>query len=86
MRTTKISIAIDKAQLRLARRAAKTEDISLSAYIARGLRRQLDEQGRVDAARELVATWGPESLPTDAEREAFVAGMGRKRKRAARAA
>ena len=86
MRTTKISIAIDKEHLRLARRAAKSEGSSLSGYIARGLGSRLEEQGRIDASRALHETWGPESVPTDGDREEFLARMSRPRGRRFRAA
>jgi hypothetical protein len=86
LRTTKISIAIDKEQLRLARKAAKSEGLSLSAYIARALGTQLEDQRRLDAARELHAAWGPESAPTPKERDEFLARMSRRRRRRARAA
>ena len=81
MRTTKISIAIDKQQLRRARAVAKAEGLSLSAYIARALVVQLAEQRRIEAARELVSSWGVESEPTVDERDAFLAQMARPRRR-----
>lgn len=86
MRTTKISIAIDKEQLRLARDAAKSEGLSLSAYIARALGNQLEDQQRLEAARELWRAWGPESIPTPKEHQEFVARMARPRKRRPKAA
>jgi hypothetical protein len=87
VRTTKISIAIDKEHLRLARKAAISEGLSLSGYIARALGSRLEDQRRIDAARELQASWGPESLPTPGDRERFLTRMSRgRRKRRARAA
>ncbi len=86
VRTTKISIAIDKQQLRLARSAAKTEGLSLSAYIARALGNQLEDQRRIDAARELHASWGASAVPTATDREAFLARMSRPRAHRSRAA
>jgi hypothetical protein len=86
VRTTKISIAIDKQQLRLARSAANTERLSLSAYIARALGNQLEDQRRIDAARELHASWGASAIPTAADRDAFLARMSRPRARRSRAA
>ncbi len=83
VRTTKISIAIDKDRLRLARRAAKSEGLSLSGYIARALGNQLEDQGRLDAARELYRSWGQDSVPTPGEREEFLARMSRPRRRRA---
>ena len=86
MPTTKISIAIDKQQLRLARSAAKTEGLSLSAYIGRALGSQLADQARIEAARELHTSWGAGTIPTAADRDAFLARMSRPRARRSRAA
>ena len=86
MRTSKISIAVDKQLLRLARRAAAAEEISLSAYIGRALARQLETQERTDAARELYRSWGPETVPTPADWEDFRRAMSRPRKRRKKAA
>ena len=86
MPTTKISIAIDEMQLRLARRGAKSEGLSLSAYIARAIGVQLEDQERLYAARQLHKEWGQESVPTTKERNAFRARMSRSRKRQAKAA
>jgi len=86
MRTTKISIAIDREDLRLARRAAVSEGISLSAYIGRALGKQLDQQQRIEAARELHRGWGPETVPTTADWEDFRRAMARPRKRRRKAA
>lgn len=82
MRTTKISIAVDKQKLRLARAAAKSAGLSLSAFIGRALDAQLAEHDRVAAARELWASWGPDSVPTEKDREALRRHMTRPRKRA----
>ena len=68
LRTTKISIAIDIEQLKRARMAAESEGLSLSAYISRALGSQLEDQARLDAARELHAHWGPSSIPTPEDR------------------
>jgi len=81
MPTTKISIAIDPQQLGLARSAAKAEGLSLSAYIARALGKQLEDQVRIDAARELHAGWHASTIPTAADRDAFLARMSRPRSR-----
>jgi len=86
MRTTKISIAIDKQLLRMARRAAASERISVSAYIGRALGRQLEAQERTEAAREMYRSWGPETVPTAADWEDFQRAMARPRKRRRKAA
>jgi hypothetical protein len=83
---TKISIAIDKEQLRHARKAAKSEGLSLSAYIARALGHQLEEQERLDASHELHRSWGQASVPTAKDREEFLARMARSRRRREKAA
>jgi hypothetical protein len=82
--TTKISIAIDMKQLRRARLASKRQGVSLSAFIGRALERQLEDQGRIAASRVLHASWGPGSLPTAADRDAFLAAMARPRARRTR--
>jgi hypothetical protein len=82
VRTTKISIAVDKQKLRLARAAAKSEGLSLSAFIGRALDAQLQEHDRVVAARELWASWGPDSVPSQNDRVALRRHMTRPRKRA----
>jgi len=86
VRTTKISIAIDKQLLRLARAAAKAERLSLSAFITYAVRKQFEELRRVNAARDLYATWDDSSLPTPADRDTFLARMSRPQRRRARAA
>ena len=86
MRTAKISIAIEKEKLRLARRAAASEGLSLSAYIGRALGRQLDVQNRIEAARALHRGWGSQTLPTPADWDDFRRAMTRPRKRRRNAA
>ena len=86
MSTTKISISLDKEQLRRARAASASEGLSLSAYVARALGTQLEDQRRLDASRVLHASWGPETVPTPKEREEFLAKMSRRRNRRSRAA
>jgi hypothetical protein len=84
--TTRIRIAISQQQLKRAQSAAKAEGLSLSAYIARALGNQLEDQRRIDAARALHERWGASSLPTAADREAFLARMARPRARRTKAA
>jgi hypothetical protein len=86
VRTAKISIAVDKEQLRLARKAAKSEGLSLSGFIARALGNQLEDQARLDAARQLHKSWDAESIPTAKDRQEFLERMSRPRKRRKRAA
>ena len=86
MATKKISIAIDEKKLALARAAAKSERVSLSAYIARALTKQLEDQERLDAARELQRSWGRSGIPTARERAEFLARMSRPRRGRGKAA
>lgn len=86
MASTKISVSLDRDQLKKARGAAKAEGLSLSAYLAAALASRLEEQERLDAARELFASWGPESAPTAEERRRFLEQMARPKKRRRRAA
>jgi hypothetical protein len=86
MPTAKISIAIDKEKLALARAAAKSQRVSLSAYISGALGKQLEDQERIDAARQLHRSWGRSSMPTSRDREDFLAAMSRPRRRRRRAA
>jgi hypothetical protein len=79
-RTTKISIAIDKDDLRCAQKAARADGVSLSRYIARALSRELEERERIEAARELHRAWGPASVPTAKERDEFLTRMTRRRR------
>ena len=81
MAALKISIAIDEEKLALARAAAKSERMSLSGYITRALGKQLEDQVRLDAARELHRSWGRSGSPTSRDREEFLAGMERPRRR-----
>ena len=86
MTTTKISIAIDEGELRLARKAARAEGVSLSRYIARAIGRQLEDSGRLEAARSLWREWGASSVATPEERAAILAKLERRPKRRRRAA
>jgi len=84
--STKISVSLEQDQLKKARRAAKSEGVSLSAYLSAALATKLEEQERLDAARELFASWGPEAAPTAEERRRFLEQMARPKKRRRRAA
>ena len=86
MGTKKISIALDEERLVLARAAAKSERMSLSAYISRALVKQLEDQERLEAARELHRSWGRSGIPTAKDREEFLARMSRLRRRRRKAA
>ena len=66
----KVSVSVDKEQLRLAKAQARAEGLSVSAILTRGLERELDARARLEAALEL---YGPEGWPTPAERGKLVA-------------
>jgi hypothetical protein len=70
--TEKVSVAMGLEELRLARRAATEEGVSLSAYVTRAVRQRLEERRRVEAARALLATFSPEDFPTPGEQGALV--------------
>jgi hypothetical protein len=65
--TQKISVAMGQDELRLARTAAEEEGLSLSAYVTRAVRERLEERQRLEAAREFLATFAPDELPTPEE-------------------
>ena len=65
--TQKISVAMGRDELRLAKTAAHEEGVSLSAYVTRAVRERLQERRRMEAAREFLATFAPEELPTAEE-------------------
>ena len=68
--TQKISVAMGQDELRLARTVAEEEGLSLSAYVTRAVRERLEERQRLEAAREFLATFAPDELPTpDEERQ-----------------
>lgn len=54
--TQKISVAMGRNELRLAKAAAEAEGLSLSAYATRAVRDRLEEGRRIEAAREFLAT------------------------------
>ena len=65
--TQKISVAMGRDELRLAKTAAEEEGVSLSAYVTRAVRERLEERQRLEAAREVLATFAPDELPTPEE-------------------
>ena len=89
--TQKISVAMGKDELRLAKTAAKQEGVSLSAYVTRAVRERLEERRRLEAAREFLATFAPDELPTAEEQRQLLElwmrprGIRSKRGRSARA-
>ena len=71
--TAKISVAMGREELRLAKTAANAEGISLSAYVTRAVRDRLAEQRRLAAARAVMSTFGVGDFPSADEQEEIVA-------------
>jgi hypothetical protein len=68
--TEKISVAMGREELRLAKTAAREAGVSLSAFVTEAVRDRLTEKRRREAAREVLATFDREDFPTaDRERE-----------------
>jgi uncharacterized protein (DUF1778 family) len=68
--TEKISVALGRDELRLARTAAEQDGVSLSAFVTGAVRARIEERRRKKAARQLLATFDPEDFPTvEEERE-----------------
>lgn len=84
--TEKISVAMGRDELRLAKTAADEEGLSLSAYVTRAVRERLEERRRMEAAREVLATFAPGDFPTPQEQRDLVALWTRARPTAARSA
>lgn len=62
--TEKISVAMGREELRLAKRAADEEGLSLSAFVTNAVRARIVEKRRAAAAHEVLAMFDPEDLPT----------------------
>jgi hypothetical protein len=71
--TQKISVAMGRNELRLAKTAAEAEGVSLSAFVTRAVRDRLEERERIEAQREILASFLPEEIPTADEQRALVA-------------
>lgn len=68
--TEKISVAMGREELRLAKTAAREAGVSLSAFVTEAVRDRLTEKRRHEAAREVLAMFDPDDFPTPAhERE-----------------
>ena len=68
--TEKISVAMGREELRLAKAAAREAGVSLSAFVTAAVRDRLTEKRRAEAAREVLAMFDREDFPTpDRERE-----------------
>jgi hypothetical protein len=71
--TQKISVALGRAELQLARTAARQDGVSLSAFVTGAVRARVEERRRQEAARRLLATFEPEDFPTAAEQRDLLA-------------
>jgi hypothetical protein len=71
--TQKISVAMGRSELRLAKTAAEEEGVSLSAYVTRAVRDRLEERQRLEAAREILATFDEGELATPTEQRELLA-------------
>jgi hypothetical protein len=67
--TQKISVAMGRDELRLARTAAEEEGLSLSAYVTRAVRERLEARRRAEAALEVLATFSAAERATPEERQ-----------------
>ena len=68
--TEKISVAMGREELRLAKTAAREAGVSLSAFVTEAVRDRLAEKRRREAAQAVLATFDPADFPTaDQERE-----------------
>lgn len=68
--TEKISVAMGREELRLAKTAAREAGVSLSAFVTEAVRDRLTEKRRREAARAVLAMFDPEDFPTpERERE-----------------
>ena len=68
--TEKISVAMGREELRLAKTAAREAGVSLSAFVTEAVRDRLIEKRRREAAQAVLATFDREDFPTpERERE-----------------
>lgn len=71
--TEKISVALGRDELRLARIAAEQDGVSLSAFVTGAVRARIEERRRKEAARQVLATFDPEDFPTAEEKRELLA-------------
>jgi uncharacterized protein (DUF1778 family) len=68
--TEKISVALGRDELQLARTAAEQDGVSLSAFVTGAVRARIEERRRLEAARQVLEMFEPEDFPTaDEQRE-----------------
>lgn len=71
--TEKISVALGRDELRLAKRAAEQDGVSLSAFVTGAVRSRIEERRRLEAARAVLAQFAPEELPSAGEQRELLA-------------
>ncbi len=71
--TEKVSVAMGREELRLAKTAAREAGVSLSAFVTEAVRDRLTEKRRREAAREVLAMFDPEDFPTPARERDLLA-------------
>ena len=71
--TQKISVAMGLRELRLAKTAAEHDGVSLSAFVTSAVRERLLERERLEARREILASFLPQEIPPAEEQRALVA-------------
>ena len=71
--TEKISVALGRDELRDAKRAARHDGVSLSAFVTGAVRARIEERQRREAAHRVLATFEREDLPTPEEQRALLA-------------
>lgn len=81
--TEKISVALGRDELRLARNAAEQDGMSLSAFVTGAVRARIEERRRLQAARRVLATFEPEDFPTPDEQRELLASWAQIRTRSA---
>jgi uncharacterized protein (DUF1778 family) len=71
--TEKISVAIGREELRLAKTAAELDGVSLSAFVTGAVRARIEDRRRLEAARAVLETFDPEDSPTAEEQRELLA-------------
>lgn len=74
--TEKISVALGRDELQLARTAAEQDGVSLSAFVTGAVRARIEERLRLEAARQVLARFTPEDFPTAREQRELLALWG----------
>jgi hypothetical protein len=70
--TEKISVTLGRAELRGAKRLASRLGLSLSTFITDAVRRRIEDQDRLEAGLEVLATFDPLERASPAEMKALL--------------